>query len=69
MSKEQIIASSVTIFMSETSDSIDVQDLKLTLATVGDKLTDEEIDEILQHADYDKNGNISLKDFKDMLKY
>lgn len=67
LSVDQIVASTSSIFLSDSGNTIDTQDLKLTLVTVGEKLTDEEIDEILQNADFDKNGNIPLKNFNELV--
>ena len=49
------------------SGNITINDLKNLLANYGDVLTKEEIDDVLQEANADKNGNINIEKFAKIL--
>ena len=49
------------------SDNITVKDLRSLLANYGDVLTKEEVDDVVQEANADKNGNINIEKFAKIL--
>ena len=49
------------------SGNITVKDLRSLLANYGDVLTKEEVDDIVQEANADKNGNINIEKFAKIL--
>ena len=44
------------------------EELKITMIKIGEKFTEEEIEAIFHEADTDKDGKISYKEFKEMMK-
>ena len=49
------------------SGNITVEDLRSLLANYGDVLTKEEVDDVVQEANADKNGNINIEKFAKIL--
>ena len=49
------------------SGNITVKDLRSLLANYGDVLTKEEVDDVVQEANADKNGNINIEKFAKIL--
>ena len=54
------------VFDTDGDGSITVEELRSKLATLGEKMTNEEVDALIAHADKDGNGSISLEEFRDM---
>ena len=51
------------IFDYDGSGTIEVEDIQYALKLMGEPITDEEIKEILEIGDLDKNGSISYEEF------
>ena len=47
--------------------SISTKELKYIVMTLGESLTDEEADYMIQHVDQDGDGHISYKEFVEMM--
>lgn len=52
------------LFDTDDSGFITRDELREKLTTLGEKLTEQEVDELLAEADSDNNGSISLEEFK-----
>eukprot|EP01126_Amoeba_proteus_P038938 TRINITY_DN4083_c0_g1_i2.p1 TRINITY_DN4083_c0_g1~~TRINITY_DN4083_c0_g1_i2.p1 ORF type:complete len:149 (+),score=29.48 TRINITY_DN4083_c0_g1_i2:636-1082(+) len=61
------IKASFTIFDKNNNGVVSVQELRHVLTTVGEKLSEDEFDEIIKDAEVDKNGMINCEDFINML--
>ncbi|XP_071165749.1 calmodulin-like isoform X2 [Mytilus edulis] len=55
------------VFDKDGSGSISKAELKLVMENLGEKLTGEEIDEMMAEADKDGNGEIDYEEFVDMM--
>ncbi|KAL7712968.1 Calmodulin [Entamoeba marina] len=54
-------------FKFEGTDYITTVSLKRVMATLGEKLTTEEINALIKAADKDKTGKVSFEEFKQMV--
>lgn len=55
------------IFDLDGDGTIEIEDIKFALELMGEKITEEEVKEILNMADLDKNGSISFEEFMKLL--
>ena len=55
------------VFDREGRGEIAIEDLKRVMANLGDKLTEDEVDSIIQEADADGNGVIDSEEFIRMM--
>jgi len=54
------------IFDADDSGTISAQELRDKLTTLGERMTDEEVDELLAECDADGSGSISIAEFKEL---
>lgn len=54
------------VFDSDNSGSISLTELKEKLTTLGEKMTDDEVQELLTECDKDGSGTISYEEFKNL---
>lgn len=64
---EEHIKASFKIFDKNNTNEVSVQELKHVLITIGEKLSEDEFDEMIKEAEIDKNGMINCNDFVKML--
>jgi Ca2+-binding EF-hand superfamily protein len=55
------------VFDRDGNGTISIAELRHVMASLGEKLTDEEVDEMLNEADVDSNGNINYEEFIKMM--
>jgi calmodulin len=60
---EEEIINAFRVFDKNDSGIITASELKHVMTTIGDKLTDEEVDALIREADIDGNGNINYEEF------
>nr|AHA51333.1 EF-hand_1 domain-containing protein [Charistephane fugiens] len=66
--EDQNIRDAFKQFDKDGNGYIDRDELRSLMITLGEKLTDEEIDEMMQEADFDRDGKISYQEFYIMMK-
>jgi len=64
---EEEIINSFRVFDKDQTDTISSKELRHILTTIGDKLNDEEVDELIREADVDGNGIIHYVEFVRMM--
>jgi len=64
---EDVILECFKVFDKNDTGDISVQELRHVLMTFGEKLTEEEVDEMIQEANIDKNGQIQYVQFVRMM--
>eukprot|EP01127_Copromyxa_protea_P003132 TRINITY_DN129_c0_g1_i1.p2 TRINITY_DN129_c0_g1~~TRINITY_DN129_c0_g1_i1.p2 ORF type:complete len:144 (-),score=43.11 TRINITY_DN129_c0_g1_i1:34-465(-) len=64
---EENIKASFKIFDKNNTNEVSVQELKHVLLTIGEKLSEDDFDEMIKEAEIDKNGMINCTDFVKML--
>lgn len=64
---EEEILEAFRVFDKDGNGELSAQELKAVLTTLGEKLTPEECDEIIQLADQDKDGVINYREFVRLL--
>ena len=55
------------IFDVDGNGTIEIEDIKFALELMGEQITEEEVKEILDMGDLDKNGSISFEEFMKLL--
>jgi calmodulin len=60
---EEEIINAFRVFDKNDSGIITADELKHVMTTIGDKLTDEEVDAMIREADIDGDGNINYEEF------
>lgn len=58
---EAELRAAFAVFDSDNSGCIDAKELKSVMSSIGENLTDAEIDEMIKMADTDGDGNISCE--------
>ncbi|XP_016111026.1 myosin regulatory light polypeptide 9 [Sinocyclocheilus rhinocerous] len=66
---EDVIRNAFTCFDEEASGFIHEDHLRELLTTMGDRFTDEEVDELFREAPIDKKGNFNYVEFTRILKH
>ena len=56
------------VFDADGSGNITAQELRATMGKLGVKLTDDEVDDMINEADTDGDGQISYEEFSNMMK-
>ena len=56
------------VFDADGSGNITAQELRTTMGKLGVKLTDDEVDDMINEADTDGDGQISYEEFSNMMK-
>merc|ERR1712086_359432 len=56
------------VFDKDGNSTIEASELKTVMENLGEKLTDEEIEEMMKEADIDKDGKINFEEFKAMMQ-
>ncbi|XP_063712872.1 calmodulin-A-like [Symsagittifera roscoffensis] len=64
---EQEIRDAFRVFDKDGSGTISAAELRTVMTTLGEKLTDEEVDEMIQEADIDGDGEINYEEFVKMM--
>ena len=57
------LSAAFKIFDVDSSGQIEIEDIKYALKLIGEPITEEEIKEILEIGDRDKDGSISYEEF------
>jgi len=52
------------MFDTDGSGKVSLQELRLKLTTLGDKMSDEEVNSFLAEADLDHSGSITMEEFR-----
>ncbi|KAH6674060.1 calmodulin [Plectosphaerella plurivora] len=65
-SKDELV-SAFQVFDKDGSGSVSPSELRSVLISLGQKHTDEEIDEMVKHADLDGNGSIDYQEFVQLM--
>ncbi|XP_055129897.2 myosin regulatory light chain 12B [Symphalangus syndactylus] len=66
---EDVIRNAFACFDEEATGTIQEDNLRELLTTVGDQFTDEEVDELYREAPIDKKGNFNYTEFTSILKH
>lgn len=66
--EEQEALEAFQVFDRGNTGRISIQDLSTVMKNLGEELTLEEIEELMNFADKDKDGFINFSEFKDMMK-
>ena len=67
---EEVIRNAFACFDAENTGGIDEEQLKQILTTMGDqKMSMDEVDDMLESAPFDKNGNFNYNQFVKILKH
>lgn len=61
--EEQRLIQSFKMFDKNNNGTIDIKELKTVLKSIGDKMTDSEIDAMFKEADKNRDGRIEYKEF------
>ena len=64
--EEEIIAA-FRVFDKEGNGTLSTKELRHVMTTIGDKLTDEEVDQMIEEADIDGDGTINYEEFVRMM--
>ncbi|KAI8508559.1 PREDICTED: calmodulin-alpha-like isoform X1 [Branchiostoma belcheri] len=64
---EKEIREAFRVFDKDGNGFITASELRVVMANLGEKLTDEEVDEMLDEADIDGDGHINYQEFYDMM--
>ena len=64
---EEELLEAFKVFDRDGNGLIDAAELKYVLTNLGEKLTDEEVDEMLREADIDGDGQINYEEFVKMM--
>lgn len=64
---EEEIREAFKVFDKDGSGYIDSSELRQVMTTLGEKLTDEEVDEMIQEADIDGDGQVNYEEFVKMM--
>ncbi len=67
-SEEDELREAFNVFDKDGNGSISAGELKSAMSTLGEKLTDIDIDEMIKHADKDGDGQINYIEFLEMMK-
>lgn len=62
-SEEEELKNSFKLFDKDKSGTIDVEELKKVLTSIGEKLSDKEVDVLFREADRNKDGHIQYSEF------
>jgi len=65
---ERELRGAFDVFDKDGSGSISTEELRAVMRSIGENLSDAEIDEMLNEADKDKNGTIDFEEFKAIMK-
>lgn len=65
-SKDELVAA-FQVFDKDGSGSVSPSELRSVLISLGQKHSDEEIDEMVRHADLDGNGSIDYQEFVQLM--
>ena len=57
------------LFDKDGNGLITKEELKEGLSKLGEKMTDKDIDQLLEEADLDGDGNISFDEFAELMKF
>lgn len=60
---EEELRQAFAVFDNEQKGFLDVEDLRRYMTNMGDKLSDEEVEEMLRHAPVDKDGRLYYHEF------
>ena len=66
MDHEQEIKEAFKVFDQDGNGFIDTAELRHMMTTLGETLTDEEVDEMMSVADIDQDGRVSYEEFRKM---
>lgn len=61
--KEEEVLNAFKVFDKEESGFINVSELRLIMTNLGDKLTDDEVDQMIRKSDLDGDGQINYEEF------
>lgn len=64
---EEEVINAFRVFDKEGNDTISSSELRHIMTTIGDKLTDEEVEEMIREADVDGDGYINYVEFVRMM--
>ena len=64
---EKELKEAFRVFDRNGDGSISAKDLRHIMTNLGEKLTDEEVDEMIREADIDGNGQINYEEFVTMM--
>ena len=64
---EEEIREAFSVFDKDGNGFISAAELRQTMTEVGEKLTDEELDEMLREADTDEDGQVNFEEFVTMM--
>lgn len=67
MTMEDELRGAFNVFDQDGSGYISSQELKQVLDNLGEKLTEEEVDEMMKEADLDSDGQVSFEEFVKMM--
>ncbi|CAG8739483.1 22704_t:CDS:2, partial [Dentiscutata erythropus] len=65
---EEELKEAFKVFDKDSNGLISAAELKSVMSSIGEKLTDEEIDEMIHEADVDGDGQINYEEFVKMMK-
>ena len=66
-SEEEEMMTAFKVFDKDGSGTISHNEMKQVMKNLGEKLTDEEIDELIKEADKDNDGEVDYKEFVAMM--
>ncbi|XP_031243434.1 calmodulin-like [Mastomys coucha] len=64
---EEEIREAFRVFYKDSNGYISIADLHHVMANLGEKLTDEEVDEMVREADIDGDGQVNYEEFVQMM--
>ena len=64
---EEEIISAFRVFDKDGNGTLSTKELRHVMTTIGDKLTDEEVDQMIEEADVDGDGVINYEEFVRMM--
>ncbi|KAJ4474361.1 hypothetical protein J3R30DRAFT_3508317 [Lentinula aciculospora] len=65
---EEEIRQAFQVFDKDGNGSISAKELKAVMESLGEKLSDKEVDAMILEADQDGDGNINYAEFVDMMR-